>query len=113
MFILGVSGNSGRVAFPLFCRTTFGELLDRFSSYYARMQIPHPPWEPEFITLLDILNEISGPGHNQYAPMPLVYALIRSIVDGMEYPRLLYNLVIARHKPGRVSASIIRLFIKE
>ena len=110
MFVLGVSGNAGRVAFPLFCRATFGELLDRFSAYHALMSVPHPPWEPEFITLLDILNEIAGPGRNQHAPMPLIYALIRCIIEGADYPRLLHNLVVSRRNPGRISASIIQLF---
>ncbi len=110
MFVLGVSGNAGRIAFPLFCRVTFGDLLDQFSAYHARMSVPHPPWEPEFITLLDILNEISGPGRNQHAPMPLIYALIRCIIEGTDYPRLLHNLVVSLHKPGRISASVIQLF---
>jgi CRISPR-associated protein Csd1 len=111
--ILGISGNSTRAVIRFFYQNTFGEILDRVLKHYEDMYIvgssdrPISPWR--------LLVNTAVAGKSENIPPLLESALMRSILNGTEYPFNLYTAIMSRVKAETkidfVRAGILKAYL--
>ena len=97
-YILGLSPNSSRLAVRFFYRNTFGKLAKNFQAHYDRLKIVQPAYDKrEHLSINQLLYETVNPHAKVKAASPaLSGALLRSLLEGTDYPAALFNGVWLR-----------------
>lgn len=96
-YILGLSPNSARLSVRFFYVNTFDYFVNKLTEHYQDMSI-EKQYKHDFnsIPFWKIFDEIKKPEAKKDSNPLLEGSLIRAIINGTMYPRLLYNLVINR-----------------
>lgn len=117
MYILGLSPNAARISVRFFIQDSFGGLIDKIGRHYQDLSIEKQyDNEPNSFSVWRLLNETVSPTSKDKAASPLLAgATMRSILQGLPYPRALYNAVIIRvraeHNVNYFKASIIKGYL--
>lgn len=99
-YILGLSPNAARLSVRFFLANTFGYFLKNISRFYKDFQIIKPEYDTkEILPLWQILQETANKKAKDKAATPLLTgAVMRSILDGTNYPVALFQNIILRVK---------------
>lgn len=102
-FILGLSPNAARLSVRFFLQSTLGELASHLNQHHERMRIVRPPSDSkEVLAFWQTLNETVNQKSKDKKPSPaLTGAFVRSVLQGLPYPELLYDQVELRIRAER------------
>ena len=103
-FILGLSPNKARLSVRFWLTGSFGDMLTRVGQHYSNISIVRSgPNDPEFIPISWILNETASKKARERTPPPLLAGgLMRSILSGQPYPRVLYTAMLTRIRSDQI-----------
>jgi len=103
-FILGLSANAARLSVRFWHTGSFGDMLTRVGQHYADISIVRSGSnDPEFIPISWILNETAPKKARERTPPPLLAGgLMRSVLSGLPYPRVLYTALLTRIRSDQV-----------
>ncbi|ABE48873.1 type I-C CRISPR-associated protein Cas8c/Csd1 [Methylobacillus flagellatus] len=94
-YILGLAPNAARISIRYWMDTTFGELAEHVAQHFRDMQLEPCAWrEPPSIWRL--LIQTAAQGKSENIPPQLAGELMRSIVTGQRYPRMLLSQLTQR-----------------
>lgn len=115
-YILGLSPNAGRAAVRLFLNGEFGDMIEHVMKHYARLQIAHAPYEPQFLPPYALLRETANPNERTPTPpAPLAGALMRSIWLNDAYPEALLSMILLRiraeHEVTYAKAAMLKAYM--
>lgn len=117
MYILGLSPNAARVSIRFFMQDSFGGLIEKIGKHYQDLSIEKQfKDEPNSFSVWRLLYETVPSESKDKAASPLLAGeTMRSILQGLPYPRSLYNAIILRiraeHKVNYFKASIIKGYL--
>jgi CRISPR-associated protein Csd1 len=115
-YILGLSPNAARLAVRFWHIDTIGNLVQRIGQHYCDTELV-PMWsqDPPFIPLWQILRETASQRDSARIPPLLGGALMRSILQGIDYPFGLYSTLISRIRADReinyTRAAVIKAYL--
>lgn len=118
MYILGLSPNAARLSIRFFIQDSFGGFIKKIGKHYQDLSIEKQfDNEPNSFSVWRLLNETVSPVSKNGSASPLLAgATMRSVLQGLPYPRALYNAVIIRiraeHKVNYYKASIIKGYLR-
>jgi len=95
-YVLGLSPNAARLSVRFWWRGTIGEVLSRIGQHFDALSIVKPPNANAFPSLWQILRETAR--ESKDIPPNLSGAVMRSILEGIDYPSLLFHSLIRRIK---------------
>lgn len=96
-YILGLSPNASRLAVRFWHTDTFGHLVEKIGRHYRDSYLlPMWPKDPPFIPPWQILRETAPQKSSSDIPPLLGGALMRSILQGLNYPLSLYSMLLSR-----------------
>ncbi|MGI6769187.1 MAG: type I-C CRISPR-associated protein Cas8c/Csd1 [Bacilli bacterium] len=101
-YILGLSPNVSRISIRFFYANTFKFFINKLSEHYQDMMIEKQfNYEFDSIPIWKILNEVKKPESKKDSNPLLSGSLMRAIINGTMYPRLLFNLIMNRIRCDR------------
>lgn len=102
-YALGLSPNAARIAIRFFYSNTFGETLERLLLHFSDLAIEkRKSNDPDMIPLWMIINETINPQVSKAKPNPLLSGnVMRSILNGTLYPKMLLEAIINRIRCDR------------
>lgn len=112
-FILGLAPNAGRLAVRFWHVDRYGNFVEKIGQHYRDMAIVKKfENEPQFVSVGMILKETAPLRDSKRIPPLLGGVLMRSILSGVPYPRVLYNSIISRiradHEVNYARAAVIK-----
>jgi CRISPR-associated protein Csd1 len=94
-FVLGLAPNASRLSIRYWLNTTFGELAQHVAQHFKDLALAPLPWrEPPSVWRL--LIQTASQGKSENISQQLAGELLRSIVTGQRYPRMLLAQVVQR-----------------
>lgn len=94
-FVLGLAPNAARLSIRYWLDTTFGQLANNISEHFQDLSLNPQPWrEPPSVWRLLIQTAVQGKSEN--IPPQLAGELMRAIITGQSYPRMLLARLIQR-----------------
>jgi len=94
-FVLGLAPNAARLSIRYWLDTTFGQLASNISEHFQDLSLTPLPWrEPPSVWRLLIQTAVQGKSEN--IPPQLAGELMRAIITGQSYPRMLLAQLIQR-----------------
>lgn len=94
-FVLGLAPNAARLSIRYWLDTTFGQLANHISEHFQDLSLYPLPWrEPPSVWRLLIQTATQGKSEN--IPPQLAGELMRTIITGQPYPRMLLAQLIQR-----------------
>ena len=94
-FVLGLAPNAARLSIRYWLDTTFGQLANNISEHFQDLSLNPLPWrEPPSVWRLLIQTAVQGKSEN--IPPQLAGELMRAIITGQSYPRMLLAQLIQR-----------------
>lgn len=94
-FVLGLAPNAARLSIRYWLDTTFGQLANHISEHFQDLSLNPLPWrEPPPVWLL--LKQTATQGKSENIPPQLAGELMRTIITGQSYPRMLLAQLIQR-----------------
>jgi CRISPR-associated protein Csd1 len=94
-FVLGLAPNAARLSIRYWLDTTFGQLANNISEHFQDLSLNPQPWrEPPSVWRLLIQTAVQGKSEN--IPPQLAGELMRAIITGQSYPRILLAQLIQR-----------------
>jgi CRISPR-associated protein Csd1 len=94
-FVLGIAPNAARLSIRYWLDTTFGQLADNISEHFLDLSLNPLPWrEPPSVWRL--LIQTAAQGKSENIPPQLAGELMRAIITGQSYPRMLLVQLIQR-----------------
>jgi CRISPR-associated protein Csd1 len=102
-FVLGLAPNAARLSIRYWLDTTFGQLASHISEHFQDLSLNPLPWrEPPSVWRLLIQTATQGKSEN--IPPQLAGELMRAIITGQPYPRMLLAQLIQRiRSDGEIS----------
>lgn len=101
-YILGLSPNNARLAVRYWYQDNFGNFITRIARHHLDMEIVRDDRGPQYISLYRLLRETVPWNSSDKAASPLLGGLLmRSILDGTQYPVSMYNAILSRVKTER------------
>lgn len=102
-FVLGLAPNAARLSIRYWLDTTFGQLANHISEHFQDLSLNPLPWrEPPSVWRLLIQTAVQGKSEN--IPPQLAGELMRAIITGQSYPRMLLAQLIQRiRSDGEIS----------
>lgn len=116
-YILGLAPNAARLSVRFFLQDSFGTIAEHLLEHYALLNIIKPSYDTRLhLSFWQLLTETVNPKSRDKSPSPLLSgSLIRSVLMGQPYPRLLLDLIEIRiraeRKITRGKAAIIKAFL--
>ena len=109
-FVLGLTGEITRISVGLFVHDKYSQIVKNILYHHRRMEQPHSPSQPDYITIKLILKAAGVRG--EYPQPALIAATIRAILQGRPYPVLLQrqvqqNAMLPGNEVTYVDAAII------
>jgi CRISPR-associated protein Csd1 len=87
-FVLGLAPNASRLSIRYWLDTTFGELAKNISAHFQDLSLTPQPWrDPPSVWRL--LIQTAAQGKSENIPPQLAGELMRAIITGQRYPRML------------------------
>jgi CRISPR-associated protein Csd1 len=94
-FVLGLAPNAARLSIRYWLDTTFGQLANNIGEHFQDLSLNPLPWrEPPSVWRLLIQTAVQGKSENM--PPQLAGELMRAIITGQAYPRMLLAQLIQR-----------------
>lgn len=94
-YILGLAPNAARISIRYWLDTTFGELAEHIAQHFRDMQLEPCAWrEPPSIWRL--LIQTAAQGKSENIPPQLAGEVMRSVITGQSYPRMLLSQLTQR-----------------
>jgi CRISPR-associated protein Csd1 len=94
-YVLGLAPNASRLSIRYWLDTTFGELANNVAQHFQDLMLEPLPWrEPPSVWRL--LIQTASQGKSENIPPQLAGELLRSIVTGQRYPRMLLAQLVQR-----------------
>ncbi|NOS76094.1 MAG: type I-C CRISPR-associated protein Cas8c/Csd1 [Methyloglobulus sp.] len=94
-FVLGLAPNAARLSIRYWLDTTFGQLASNIREHFQDLSLNPLPWrEPPSVWRLLIQTAVQGKSEN--IPAQLAGELMRAIITGQSYPRMLLAQLIQR-----------------
>lgn len=102
-FVLGLAPNAARLSIRYWLDTTFGQLANHISEHFHDLSLNPLPWrEPPSVWRL--LIQTAAQGKSENIPPQLAGELMRAIITGYSYPRMLLAQLIQRiRSDGEIS----------
>lgn len=116
-YVLGLSPNAARLSVRFFLQDSFGHFSSRLLAHQERMRIAKPAFDNRnTLSFWQMLSETVNPKSREKTPSPLLAgALVRSVLLGLPYPRLLLDQVEIRIRAEREvtrgRAAIIKAYL--
>lgn len=123
-YVLGLAPSSARLSVKFFLRSSFGTMLHNLLEHYRRTDIVHAPYERDYLTPYQLLQEVENPKAKKPVVVPILNGpLLRSMLENTPYPEALYtNALLRTHatqenpdeyvrKVTRGRAAIIRAYL--
>lgn len=95
-YILGLSPNAARISVRFWWRGSVAEIAKRIGEHFNDLSIVKPPKFNEFPGLWEILRETAR--ESKDIPPNLAGGMMRSILQGIEYPTQLFQIMMRRIK---------------
>lgn len=112
-YILGLSPNAARISVRFWCQSSLGNLVRNLHTHFNDLSIAHSKKEDDFPTFWQILRETAR--ETKDIPPLLSGPLMRSVLNNIEYPQILYSSVIRRIRADRdvnyIRAAILKAFL--
>lgn len=94
-FVLGLAPNAARLSIRYWLDTTFGQLANHIGEHFQDLSLNPLPWrEPPSVWRL--LIQTAAQGKSENIPSQLAGELMRAIITGQSYPRMLLAQLIQR-----------------
>ena len=116
-FVLGLAPNAARLSVRFFLQDTFGAFTRNMQVHHEQLEIVRPSYDARpSLSFRQLLDETVNQKSKDKSPSPLLSgALVRSVLTGLPYPRLLLDQtelrIRAEHKVTRGRAAIIKAFL--
>ena len=116
-YVLGLAPNAARLSVRFFLQDTFGAFARNMQAHHQRLEIVRPNYDARpTLSFRQLLDETVNQKSRDKSPSPLLSgALVRSVLAGLPYPRLLLDQtelrIRAEHKVTRGRAAIIKAFL--
>jgi CRISPR-associated protein Csd1 len=97
-YILGLAPNASRLSVSFFLQNDFGTILKNLSQHHENLRIVQPSYaEQHELPLWQLLNETANQNAtHKIPPAPMAAAVLRSIIQGTDYPASLFENVMLR-----------------
>ncbi|MDI9333570.1 MAG: type I-C CRISPR-associated protein Cas8c/Csd1 [Cytophagales bacterium] len=94
-YVLGLAPNASRLSIRYWLDTSFGELAQHVAQHFKDLALDPLPWrEPPSVWRL--LIQTASQGKSENIPPQLAGELLRSIITGQRYPRMLLAQLVQR-----------------
>lgn len=115
-YILGLAPNASRLAVRFWQVDPYITFIERIGWHYGDLSmVKNFEWEPDYISVSNILKETAPLKENKRIAPLLGGVLMRSILTGMPYPTSLYYSILSRIRADQeinyTRASIIKAFL--
>lgn len=116
-YILGLAPNAARLSVRFFLQDSFGAFAEHLMEHHKRLSIVKPTYDTRVhLSFWQLLMETVNPKSRDKTPSPLLSgSLIRSVLMGQPYPRLLLDQVEIRIRAEREitrgKAAIIKAYL--
>lgn len=116
-YVLGLAPNAARLSVRFFLQDTFGAFARNMQAHHERLEIVRPNYDTRStLSFRQLLDETVNQKSRDKSPSPLLSgALVRSVLAGLPYPRLLLDQtelrIRAEHRVTRGRAAIIKAFL--
>lgn len=115
--VVGLTGNSSRVAIRFWQSETVGDMLHNLFAHFEDLRIvPQYPTDREYPGLVELMREAGVQGKLDTVPPNIVSAFTRAAVSGGYYPAALASVVLRRIRAdARVSyrrAAMLKAYIE-
>lgn len=116
-YILGLVPNAARLSVRFFLQDSFGKFAENLLKHHEYLRIVKPPFDTRVhLSFWQLLKETVNPNSRDKTPSPLLSgSLVRSVLTGQPYPRLLLDQVEIRIRAdrdiNRARAAIIKAFL--
>lgn len=113
-YILGLSPNAARLSVRFFLKDTFGDIAEKVSRHYNRLEIAY--MKPKYPSVYSLLLETVNQKATDKTPSPqLAGEMIRSVLSDSYYPSTLFTgvemRIRAEHTLNGRRASIIKAYL--
>ena len=95
-YVLGLSPNAARISIRFWWRGTIEQIVRNIGLHFQDLAIAKPPNAPEYPALWQILGETAR--ESKDIPPNLSGAIMRSILEGIDYPSVLFQCLMRRIK---------------
>ncbi len=115
-YVLGLAGNSARIAIRFWQVDSIGAVADRIGAHFRDLDLEPPgPRDPVFPSAGQLLRETAVLGKSENIAPTLSAAFIRSVLNGGAYPQGLLSAILRRiRSDGRISylrAALIKAIV--
>jgi len=114
-YVLGLSPNASRIAVRFWIVDTVAGMAGKIRLHFEDMRIIHGPKDKDFLSLFRLLVSTSAQGKAENIPPNLAGDTIRSILQGLPYPKTLLQAAIRRlraeHTVTHARAALIKACI--
>ena len=116
-YILGLAPNAARLSVRFFLQDSFGKFAENLLKHHEYLRIVKPSFDTRIhLSFWQLLKETVNPKSKDKTPSPLLAgSLVRSVLMGQPYPRLLLDQVEIRiradREVNRARAAIIKAFL--
>lgn len=116
-YILGLAPNAARLSVRFFLQDSFGKFAENLLKHHEYLRIVKPSFDTRVhLSFWQLLKETVNPNSKDKTPSPLLSgSLVRSVLMGQPYPRLLLDQVEIRIRAdreiNRARAAIIKAYL--
>ena len=116
-YILGLAPNAARLSVRFFLQDSFGKFAENLLKHHEYLRIVKPAFDTRVhLSFWQLLKETVNPNSKDKTPSPLLSgSLVRSVLMGQPYPRLLLDQVEIRiradRQVNRARAAIIKAYL--
>lgn len=100
-YVLGLSPNASRLAVRFWIVDTIPRMAARFCLYFEDIKIVHGPRERDALSIFRLLVSTATQGKSENIPPNLAGDTMRTILDGLPFPRTLLPSVLRRIRAER------------
>ena len=95
-YVLGLAPNASRIAIRFWIVATVSEMAGKICQHFEDIKITHTPHEGTYLSLFRLLVSTAAQGKSENIPPNLAGGIIRSILEGLPYPKTLLYTVLRR-----------------
>ena len=99
-YVLGLAPNSARIAIRFWIVNTVAGMASKIKLHFDDLRIVHGPRDKDVFSLFRLLVSTAAQGKADNIPPNLTGDTMRSIFEGLPYPKTLLHAVIRRIKAG-------------
>ncbi len=100
-YVLGLSPNAARISIRFWIVGTIADMAQRICQHFDDLKIIHGPKESEFLSLFRLLVSTATQGKSENIPPNIAGETMRSILEGLPYPKTLLHAAIRRIRAER------------